>query len=74
VLRVTNTGLSALISVEGEVQDLTGPFQADVRVWKNYAEQRRDTFYTRHGDLFVYVCAVMTALILVGTLGRRRYI
>jgi len=72
VLRVTNTGLTALISVEGEVNDLTGPFQPDVRVWKNYAEQRRGTFYMRHGDLFVQICAVITAMIFVATVRRRK--
>jgi len=74
VLRVTNTGLTGLISEEGSVEDLTGPFQPDVRVWKNYAEQRRDTFYTRHGDLFVHLCAVMTLIIFLATLRRRKYV
>jgi len=71
VLRVTNTGLTALISVEGEVNDLTGPFQPDVRVWKNYAEQRRDTFYMRHGDLFVQICAVLTLITFVAVIRRK---
>ena len=71
VLRVTNTGLTALISEEGSVQDLTGPFQTDVRVWKNYAEQRRDTFYTVHGDLFVYICAVISIMIVVAAIWRK---
>src|SRR5215213_6448874 len=33
VLRVTNTGLTAYITEDGQVQGLTEPFQADVRVW-----------------------------------------
>jgi apolipoprotein N-acyltransferase len=73
VLRVTNTGLTALISVEGDVHDLTEPFQPDVRVWKTYAEERRDTFYTRHGDLFVYVCAAISLIILVAAIGRQTF-
>jgi len=71
VMRVTNTGLTALISEEGRVDDLTGPFEPDVRVWKNYAEQRRDTFYTRHGDLFVHICAVIVAILLVAAVQRK---
>ena len=74
VLRVTNTGLTALITEDGEVRDLTGPFQPDVRVWKNYAEERRNTFYTRHGDLFVHLCAVITLIIFLATLRRRKYV
>jgi apolipoprotein N-acyltransferase len=66
VLRVTNTGLSAEITAAGYVYDRTEPFKADVRVWTSYPGGIRNTFYTRHGDLFVYVCAVMTAIIFVG--------
>jgi len=66
VFRVTNSGLSAEISAEGHVYGLTEPFQPDVRVWTNHPGDRRDTFYTRHGDLFVYVCAVMTVILFVG--------
>ena len=66
VLRVTNTGLSAQITADGSVYGLTEPFQADVRVWRNDPGDARDTFYTRHGDLFVYVCAVISAIIFVG--------
>jgi apolipoprotein N-acyltransferase len=66
VYRVTNSGLSAYINEGGFVYGLTEPFQPDVRVWTNHPGETRDTFYTRHGDLFVYVCAVMTAIIFVG--------
>jgi len=66
VMRVTNTGLSAMIDEDGRVEDLTEPFKPDVRVWVNYPADQRDTFYTRHGDLFVYICAVMSLMIFVG--------
>jgi apolipoprotein N-acyltransferase len=66
VLRVTNSGLSAEISAEGHVDGLTEPFQPDVRVWTSHPGEIRNTFYTRHGDLFVYVCAVISAIIFVG--------
>jgi apolipoprotein N-acyltransferase len=67
VLRVTNSGLSALITEGGYVDDLTGPFQPDVRVWTNQPDGMRNTFYTRHGDLFVYVCALITLIAFVLT-------
>ena len=73
LLRVTNTGLTAKISADGTVQDLTGPFQAHVRNWTVGTSGRIDTFYTRHGDLFVYICAVITALVfIVALVGHRR--
>ena len=68
VMRVTNTGLSALIGKDGRVEDLTGPFKADVRVWSNHPTDRRDTFYTREGDLFVYLCAVISLVIFAGAI------
>ncbi|HET6973594.1 MAG TPA: apolipoprotein N-acyltransferase [Pyrinomonadaceae bacterium] len=71
VLRVTNSGLSAEISAEGHVYGLTEPFQADVRVWVNQPGYERNTFYTRHGDLFVYVCAVISAIIFIAAVADR---
>jgi len=68
VLRVTNTGLSAWISESGRIQDLTGPFQPDVRVWGNHPIEARDTPYTKHGDLFVQLCAAITLIVFVATL------
>ncbi len=65
LLRVTNTGLTAKISAIGAVQDLTAPFQADVRNWQVGPSGKHDTFYTKHGDLFVQVCAAITAMLLV---------
>jgi apolipoprotein N-acyltransferase len=65
--------LSAYITDDGSVYGLTEPFQADVRVWRNDPADARDTFYTRHGDLFVCICAVVTAIIFVGTILDRIY-
>jgi apolipoprotein N-acyltransferase len=71
LLRVTNTGLTAEISANGAVLDLTGPFQTDVRIWHVGPSGTIDTFYTRHGDLFVHICAAITAILLVALLVRR---
>jgi len=75
VLRVTNTGLTALISARGEVLDLTGGFQTDVRVWHEPSRTGSDTFYTRHGDLFVQLCTAITVLVFIAILfsGRRSF-
>jgi len=72
LLRVTNTGLTAEIDLTGDVLDLTDPFQQDVRIW-HVPYGTIDTFYTRHGDLFVHICAALTAILLVALLvGSRR--
>jgi apolipoprotein N-acyltransferase len=71
LMRVTNTGLSAQIDPLGRIDDLTGGFQTDVRVW-SYSPLYADTTYTRHGDLFVHICAAIAALLLVVMLAKRR--
>jgi apolipoprotein N-acyltransferase len=63
VLRVTNTGLSAYIRADGFIQEQTGGFQADVRTWTVSQSLVTNTFYTRHGDLFVYLCTAITLMV-----------
>jgi apolipoprotein N-acyltransferase len=70
LMRVTNTGLSARIDPRGKIEDVTGGFQTDVRVW-SFSPSQADTTYTRHGDLFVYICAAVTAILLVVMLAGR---
>jgi apolipoprotein N-acyltransferase len=60
VLRVTNTGITALIGARGRVRDATPGFEPAVRTWTVRKEREGTTFYTRHGDVFVYACAVIT--------------
>jgi apolipoprotein N-acyltransferase len=68
VLRVTNTGISARIDAGGKIQDQTHPFQTDVRVWQVRPSAIASTFYTRHGDLFVYGCVATTVLVFFAIL------
>lgn len=67
VLRVTNTGISARITPRGEVSDATGSFQPAVRTWPVARASGGKTFYTRHGDLFVALCAAFSILLLVSS-------
>jgi len=68
VVRVTNTGLSAMIEPNGRIDHLTEPFKSDVRIWGSHPSDARDTVYTRKGDLFVYVCALLSLMVLAVTL------
>jgi apolipoprotein N-acyltransferase len=72
VLRVTNSGLTALIYATGETQEQTSPFTMDVRVWKVAPTLTTGTFYTKHGDVFVYFCAAITVLVLLAMIFTRR--
>ncbi len=62
VMRVTNTGVTAEMDYMGRVEDQTGAFQPDLRVW-HYSPREAETIYTKRGDLFVYICAVISAIL-----------
>jgi len=72
VIRVTNSGISAYIRADGSVSDETKGFQQDVRTWTISKGAGGTTFYARHGDVFVYLCALITLGIVSATLMRRR--
>jgi len=65
VLRVTNTGLSAFIRADGSIEQQTGGFQADVRNWRVSQSPIGTPFYTRYGDLFVYLCTAITLILIL---------
>jgi len=67
LLSVTNTGITAFITPEGEAKDMTAGFKSDVRIWNLSRPPERTMFYTRHGDIFVISCAVLSLLIFVFT-------
>ena len=67
LLRVTNTGITAYISPSGEVREPTPGFQQAVRTWTVTPVEKAQTFYTRHGDLFVGICAVFSPLVFALT-------
>ncbi len=67
VVRVTNTGITALIRPYGQIDDATQPFQQDVRVWTVSSLTDPPTFYTRHGDVFAAICATLSLVILLLT-------
>jgi apolipoprotein N-acyltransferase len=60
LLRVTNAGISAYIDSRGRVMDSTAGFEPTVRVWSASGQHASTTFYTRHGDVFAYLCALVS--------------
>ncbi len=64
VLRAANTGVTAAIDPDGRVVAAAPRhIRTSVRVGFNY--ERDLTFYARHGDLFAYLCALVTACVLL---------
>jgi apolipoprotein N-acyltransferase len=72
VLRVTNTGITAFITARGEVRDATEGFQPAVRTWVVGRSSEGKTFYTRFGDLFVGLCAIVSLALLLYSYARRK--
>src|SRR6266536_1070561 len=67
LLRVTNTGITAYITANGQVKDATSGFQADVRTWSMDRGHRANTFYSSHGDLFVGANASFTLFLFAAS-------
>jgi apolipoprotein N-acyltransferase len=63
LLRVTNTGITALITPAGEVRDATRGFEPDLRIWTIARNASAPTFYAAHGDLFAGGCSLASLLI-----------
>jgi len=72
LIRVTNSGISAFIGSNGQVSDMTAGFQPAVRKWFIENPKNTETFYTRHGDLFAYVCALITLGFISATFMTKR--
>src|SRR6266852_9447415 len=65
--RVTNTGITAFIEPNGSIKGATTVFQTAVRTWTVTQTEAQQTFYTKHGDLFVGICAALRLLVFVLT-------
>jgi apolipoprotein N-acyltransferase len=71
VLRATNTGITAAIDPYGIVtQTLPRHIRSAIDV--NFAYQDDLTFYTRHGDWFAWVCAIVSMASLFWSFAAKR--
>ena len=70
IIRSTNNGISASIDPAGRVRQEEPPYrEATAIMGFNY--EKMTTFYTRNGDWFIWVCAAMYAVSLLGPRGLR---
>ena len=72
VLRVTNSGITALIESDGTVRDATKGFETDVRVWTMPELFGATTFYTKYGDVLSTACLIITIVAALSALLLRR--
>jgi len=69
ILRDTNTGVTAVIDPEGRVRQSIPRHQAGA-LPAQFAFRDDITFYTAHGDVFAWLCA-MLAFVIVGASARK---
>lgn len=63
IARAANTGISAFITATGKIAQSSNLFTREV-LSDNIKISKALTFYTRYGDLFVYLCLVISGLYL----------
>ncbi|HEY0309041.1 MAG TPA: apolipoprotein N-acyltransferase [Acidobacteriaceae bacterium] len=64
VLRSTNTGITAAIDPYGRVRE-HAPRHVRTALAVGFSYENELTFYTRYGDVFAWMCAVVTALLML---------
>jgi apolipoprotein N-acyltransferase len=70
MVRATNSGMSAKIDSRGQAGEPTPIFEVTSRIWRvrSAGEASRElTFYTRHGDVFAAICALISLLAILST-------
>jgi apolipoprotein N-acyltransferase len=71
LLRATNDGITALIDPYGRVEKQIARHRTAV-LPANFSYRRGQTFYTKHGDVFAWLCTALAGVIvLVATLSFR---
>jgi apolipoprotein N-acyltransferase len=63
IVRVANTGISAIIDVDGRIRWQTALFTPAVRT-DTIAWRRGEAFYTRHGDVLVWASALASVALM----------
>jgi len=70
LLRAANSGISAVIEPTGRVQEATGILRRAICEGR-FAFCSQQTFYTRYGDMFIFLCAIIVCGFTVLILFRR---
>lgn len=64
IVRVTNSGISALIRADGTITEQLPTFSAAGSVW-NAQEEKGVTLYTKYGDWLAIFCSVITGIAII---------
>jgi apolipoprotein N-acyltransferase len=72
VLRVTNVGVTAYITENGQVLDAAPTYQEATRVWSVSKSDGSQTFYVKYGDWFAWLCTVVTFVLVAVSIRKRQ--
>lgn len=72
VLRVTNVGITAYITENGQVLDAAPTYQEATRVWSVSKSDGSQTFYVKYGDWFAWLCTIVTVGLIILSLRKRK--
>ncbi len=64
LLRDTNSGITSVIDPYGRVTE-SSPRHTQTSLFAHFNYISRETFYTRHGDLFAWLCAIIAIVLAV---------
>jgi apolipoprotein N-acyltransferase len=64
VARAANTGVSGFIDAKGRILE-TSPIFTETHLTRTLTPGSMRTFYTKHGDLFAYACAIAAIVLMV---------
>jgi apolipoprotein N-acyltransferase len=71
VIRAANTGISGYIDSNGKIISRTELFQRGI-LTEDLKTDRTRSFYSRYGDLFMYVCIIFSVILLAHLFGKAR--
>lgn len=71
VIRAANTGISGFIDSKGRINSKTKLFQRVV-ITRDIKKNTTKSFYTKYGDIFSYICFVLSIVLLANFFGKAR--
>jgi apolipoprotein N-acyltransferase len=74
LLRVTNVGITAYITEEGQVLDAADVYEEATRAWTIEKSGGVQTFYLKYGDWFAWLCSLLSVLLLAAGFWKKREI
>jgi apolipoprotein N-acyltransferase len=72
MIRAANTGISGIVDPTGRIVSQTHIFEADA-LRGNVKFTKIETFYARHGDIFVVICFIICVIFIILN-WRRRFV